>query len=373
MSDLQGLPALSLQDNPLINPPALPHGAPALDIIKDEHFLPAIRWGIEKAKQEIAVIRDTKAVATFENTVEALEFAGEDLKRIVGVYGQFCYAKASDAFQDIQDTVTIELTRHANDVALDEKLFERVKAVYEQRDQLFLTEEKARVLKDAYLGFVAGGAELPPEQKERFRAVDERLSEIKEQFEKNTKNASEAYQRIVTDEAELAGVPERAKDNYRAQAEEKGLAEGSFLILLKPYPEEVLTHCSNRALREHISRAYSGACYHDAYDNSGLMMEITELQHEKARLLGYPTYADWAQSSSMAGSVKAIRDFLERSLEVYKPAAEREMNELREFAKKDPDGPAELKPWDVAYYSRMLKEQRFNFSVEETRPYFGLL
>ena len=365
-----------VRDNPLINPPALPHGVPAFHLIKNEHFLPALRSGMALHKKEVAAILDNKEKPTFENTIEALEFAGRDLHRVNKIFSCFCSSKTNDELRAIETVAKEELASHNNDMSLDTAIFKRIKAVYDERASLSLSEEQATLLQRTYKGYVDGGALLPLEQQERFRTINKELSAVTTAFGQNAVKATEAYQRIVTDEKELAGVPQRAKDEFREQAEKKGLAQGSFLLLLEPYPDAVMTHCSNRALREEISRAYSECCFHDAFDNTGNNMKIAELSHEKAKMLGYETYADFVVSNRMVESVQEVKDFLGRNLTVYKEAAEIELKDLRDFAaekqRANNEEVTELKPWDQAYYARMMKEEKFKFETEELRPYFDL-
>ena len=271
----------------------------------------------------------------------------------------------------IEEIGNSELTSHYSDFSLDAALFARIKTIYDNCAQLSLTGEQSMLLNETYKGFVDNGALLNTAQQTRLRVISETLSNLTTQFENNTVKAAEAFRRIITDEAELDGVPERAKNDYRAQAKEAGLADGTFLIALEPYPADIFDLATNRALREDIYRADNNSCFHDAYDNTGILMDLVRLRREKAQLMGYATYADFSLSDSMAGSSKTVKDFLEKNLATYKPAADADLQELQAFALKT-DGLTDLKPWDTAYYSRMLKEQKFNLKTEDLRPYFDL-
>jgi len=357
--------------NPLINPPCLPYKAPPLDQVVNAHFLPAIRYGIACGKAQIAAIRDNPAPATFDNTIVALEAADEDLARISSVFHTFCSSCSSDELREVEEIVDVEMSRYHTDIALNEALFARIRTVFEQKTTLNLTGEQAMLLDDTYKGFVRGGALLEGEAKVRLRVINEELAVRTTQFANNETKATEAYTKTITDEAELDGVPVRAKKLFQRFAREEGLAEGSFLIKLEPFPSEIFSHCTNRALREALYCVNAALCYHDAFDNTGLVMDIVRLRHERAKLLGFATHAAFVLDERMAGDVPTVQTFLEKNLAVYKPAAEKELAALRAYA-QECDGLDEIKPWDVAYYARKLKEKTFNFEVETLRPYFNL-
>ena len=356
--------------NPLINPPALPFGVPALDRIKNEHFLPAIRYGIALGKERTEQVRDNPAPATFENTIEALEYADEDLTRIGAVFSALCSSCSSDELREIEEIADVEMSHYHSDIMLDEKLFARVKSVHDQKDKLGLRADQKKLLEDSYKGFVRSGALLDEVQKKRKRELSEALAVSCTKFGNNETKATEAYKKLVEDETQLVGVPERAKKLFQRFAKEEGYENG-WLIKLEPYPMEVMTHADNRTLREEIYRAYAGQCYKGEFDNCGLVVDIVRLRDESARQLGFATYADFVLAERMAGDVKTVQDFLEKNLAMYKPAAEKELAALRTFA-KERDGIDVLKAWDIAYYTRTLKEKTFNFEVESLRPYFRL-
>jgi len=356
--------------NPLINPPSMPYGVPALDRLKTEHFLPAIRYGIALGKARIAEIRDNAAVATFANTIEALEQADEVLARSNAVFGCLCSSASSDELREVEESVDVEMAHYHSDIMLDEALFARIRAVYEQRQSLGLRPDQAELLDDTYKSFVRSGALLEAQGKARMREISEALATRCTLFGNNETKATEAYKKFVEDERQLAGVPERAKKLFQRMAREEG-HESGWLIKLEPYPMEIMTHADHRGLREEIYRAYAARCYKDGFDNATLLIEIVRLRDERAKLLGFATHADFVLAERMAGDVKTVQAFLEENLAAYKPAAEIELSKLRAFA-KERDGLDEIKAWDVAYYARALKEKTFNFELESLRPYFKL-
>lgn len=355
--------------NPLIHPPVLPHGVPAFDLIKDEHLLPAVRYGIEKARANLAALRDNGQAPTFENTIEALEVADSELARVACVFATICGSNSNDTVREIEEIADAEMSNYYSDLSLDEKLFERVHAVYLTKDALTLSPEQAKLLEETHKYFVRSGALLPAEAKKRLREINEELSKRSTLFSNNITKATEAYKKLITDEADLAGVPDRAKQLYRHLAKEEG-REG-FLITLSPPPIDIYTHAANRSLREEVYNANETRCFGDAFDNRENILALVKLRGERAKLMGYATYADYVLDDRMAGDTKTVQDFLEKNLTVYKKACEKELAAIRAFA-KETDGIEELKPWDYAYYARLLKEKTFNFELETLRPYFNL-
>lgn len=363
--------AQNLQANPLVNPPKLPYGAPAFDLITNDHFVPAIDWALANANAEIDAIKNNPALPTFKNTIEALEFAGSDLSRVSGIYHTFTNSKSSDELRALQESIADKMEKYSSAIKLDDALFARVEAVYKAKGMLKLDAEQSMLLDKTYKSFVRNGAQLGVLEKQRYREINERLAALGVQYSNNDMKSTEAYKRVVDNESDLDGVPQRAKDQYKKAADEAGLS-GKWLILLEPHPSDILTHASNRALREEIHKAlWNVGSEAGPYDNRPIILEIVKLRHEAAQLLGFPTHAEYVLSDRMAGSQKTVEDFLEKNLQTYKPAAVEYLDQLKAFAVKT-DGLTDLKPWDVAYYGRILKEQTFNINMEQVRPYFDL-
>lgn len=356
--------------NPLLGPSKLPYGAPPLDSVKVEHFLPAQKIGIEEAKREIAAIKTSKAPATFQNTIEALEFSGATLSRVMTVFGNLSGANSSEELRAIEGELKVAAVKHGNDISLDADLFKRVKEVYDQRETLNLSGEQRMLLDETYKGFVRSGALLDEDQKQRLREISEKMTELRTAYKNNNLQSVAAYQKVVDDEAQLAGVPERAKAAYREAAEAAGLP-GKFLIKLAPPPLDIMAYGENRALREEISCALSNVAYKDAFDNSQNAIEIAKLRHEVAGIMGFDSHAAFVLDNRMAKTPEAVKDFLAKNEKVYRPAAEEYLQKVKDYAQKA-DGIADLKPWDMAYYGRRLKEEEFQLSMESLRPYFDL-
>lgn len=359
-----------LSSNPLVNGPQLPYGAPPLDIVKTEHFMPAIKHYMAEAKQQIADIKNNRAPASFENTISALEFAGRDFGRVTGVFGAISGNNADDKIREIESEVSVLSVQYSNDVMMDAGLFKRVKDVYDNRAALKLSPEQKMLLDETYKSFVRSGALLDDVKKQEMRAVDEKLAELGTTFKNNTVKATDAWEKAITDENELRGLPDRVKAMYKAYAEKKGL-QNQWLIKLSPPPIDILEYSENRSLREEVHKARSNVAFGGQYDNRPVILEIVQLRQKKADLLGFPTYAAYVLDDRMAKDTKTVMNFLQRNEDVYKPAAEAFVAKVGAYAAKT-DNLNDLKPWDMLYYSRKLKEETFQLNMETLRPYFDL-
>ena len=356
--------------NPLLNPPALPHDAPPLDIIRTEHFLPAVKEAIALARQDIAAIQTNPAAPDFQNTIEALEFAGQTLSRVSSIFGHISGTNSNDEIRDLETEIDAEQVKYGNDVMLDDVLFARVKKVHDASASLQLTAEQKMLLENTYKGFVRSGALLNAADKQELRTMNEKLSELGTKFSNNTVNSTKAYKKIIDDEKDLAGVPDRAKNIYKQCAEEEGLP-GKWVIRLSPPPMDIFEYGENRALREEIFRARASIAYQGQHDNSAVVLDIVRLRQRRAELLGYPNHAAFVLDDRMAKTPKEVMEFLDKNAAIYRPAAEGFLQQLKDFALKT-DNLADFKPWDVAFYWRILQEKIFNLNLEELRPYFDL-
>lgn len=357
-------------DNPLLSPSPLPHGAPPLDKVRTEHFLPALKAAIATARANVAHIRDNTDAPTFENTIEALEFSNHNLSRVSLIFSSISGANSNDEIRAMESEFEVEGVKFGNDVMMDAALFARVKTVYDGRAKLNLTGEQAELLEQTYKGFIRNGALLDaPDQKE-FRVLSEKLSELGTKFENNTVEATQAYKKVIDDEKDLAGLPWRVKNVYKDKAEKAGL-KGKWLILMSPPPMDIFEYSENRALREEIYRARTTLAYDGQYDNRPIVLEMVKLRQRKAELLGYPNYAAFILEERMAKTPHAVMTFLEDNRKVYRPAAEEFLQQIRDFALKT-DGLIDLKPWDSAFYRQKLQKETFDFDPEELRPYLDL-
>lgn len=361
----------AFKNNPLINPPRLPHDAPPLDVVKVEHFLPAVHYGVEAAMNDIEIIKRNPASPDFANTIEALELAGALLSRVATVFGNIAGNNADDAIRAIEEEIDVAVVKYSNDVMMDSGLFDRVKKVYLKREALDLSFEETMLLEETYKRFARSGADLPEEAKAELRKINERLAALATTFKNNVVKATDAYGRVVTDESELKGLPERTKALYRAYAEEKGNKD-QWLIKLSPPPIDILEYAENRALREEIQKARLETAYGGEFDNRPVILEMVGLKHRQAQLLGFKDYASFVLDDRMAKTSAAVLEFLDKNEAVYRPAADKYLQKVKDYAQKT-DNLAELKPWDFLYYSRRLKEETFTLNLEELRPYFDLV
>ena len=339
--------------------------------IKTEHFLPAFVRAIKNAKIEIGLIADSKDTPSFKNTIEALDFAGEQLDRISSIFFNLNAAETNESIQEIAQEVSPLLTEFSNDVALNATLFERVKLIYNYRNSLSLSKEQKTLLDKKYKGFSRNGANLNKEQKETLRAIDKEQSKLKLSFGENILAETNRYELIITDLSDLDGLPEGAIEAAKQTADEKG--KKGWLITLD-YRSYVpfMTYAKNRPLRKELALAFGRKGFqNDALDNQEIVLKISQLRFKRAQLLGYKTHAHFVLEERMAKTPGNVRNFLEDLLEKALPAAKKEFQELEAFAKKI-DGIDGLEKWDSAYYSEKLKQDRFNFDDEQLKPYFKL-
>ena len=354
-----------------MNPLLSPFDTAPFSKIKNEHFKPAFLQAIEDARAEIDTIVNNTAAPTFENTIEALEFAGQQLDRISSVFFNLNSAETNDEIQQIAQEVSPLLSEFSNDITLNKALFKRVKAVYEQRDTLDLTVEQDTLLDKKYKSFSRNGANLPEGKKKRLREIDTELSKLKLKFGENILAETNAFEMPITDENQLEGLPDGEKEAAAQLAKSKD-KEGWLVTLDYPSYIPFMKYAKNRELRKKLSLAFGSKCFHkDKLDNQENVLKIANLRHERAVLLGYNTHADFVLEERMAETPEKVHGFLSELLEKAKPAAEREFKELSAFA-KDLDGIDQLEKWDGAYYAEKLKQKLFNRDDEKLKPYFKL-
>lgn len=346
------------------------HTAP-FSKIKNEDFLPAFIQGIADAKKEIDEICENKEAPTFKNTIEALDFSGEQLDRISSIFFNLNSAETNDEIQKIAQEVSPLLSEFSNDITLNKTLFKRVKAVYDQKEQLDLTKEQETLLDKKYKSFSRNGANLPEDKKQELRQIDKELSQLKLKFGENVLAETNKYELHITNEEDLAGLPEDAKEEAKQTAEAKK-KEGWVITLQYPSYIPFMTYANNRELRKELAIAFGAKGFHgDVLDNQEIVLKIAKLRHQRANLLGYPTHAHFVLEERMAKNPETVTTFLQDLLEKAKPAAEKEFEKLSAFA-KELDGFDHLEKWDGAYYSEKLKQKLFDLDDEKLKPYFKL-
>jgi peptidyl-dipeptidase Dcp len=357
--------------NPLLEISNLPNKAPAFEKIKAEHYIPAIEAAIAEARANYDAIKNNTDAPTFENTILAMETASETLGTVAGIFYNQLSCMGGDDLHDLAEKIGPINANFSSDIILDESLFARVKAVYDQRADLDLTVEQHTLLEESYKDFARGGALLDDAKKQRLREISEALSTLSPSFMNNASKSAEAFELIIDDQADLAGLPDSAIEAAAHAAAEKGL-EGKWRFTLD-YPSYIpfIEFASNRELRHTMWLAFTNRAYGDEYDNCDNILKIVSLKDERAKLLGYDTHAHYVLENRMAETPATVLGFLDKLKSAYKPAAEADLKQLQDFA-KDLDGIEELKQWDICYYSEKLKQKLFNFSSEDLRPYFPL-
>ncbi|AOR27815.1 peptidase, M3 family [Formosa sp. Hel1_33_131] len=348
-----------------------PYNTAPFSKIKTDAFLPSFVKAIETAKKEIDQIVENKAAPTFENTIEALDYTGEQLDRISSIFFNLNAAETNEDIQKIAQEVSPLLTEFSNDVALNTALFERVKSVYNTKASLSLTEEQKTLLDKKYKGFSRNGANLNADQKEILRVIDKEQSQLQLTFGENILAETNRYELLITEVSDLEGLPEGAIEAAKQMAEEKD-KKGWLLTLDYPSYVPFMTYAKNRNLRKQLALAFGQKGFqNDNLDNQDIVLKITQLRYKRAQLLGYETHAHFVLEERMAKTPETVRTFLEDLLEKAQPAAKKEFEELENFA-KNLDNIDRLEKWDSAYYSEKLKQERFNFDDEQLKPYFKL-
>ena len=355
-----------------MNPLLSPFDTAPFSKIKNEHFKPAFLKAIEDAKAEIDAITSNTDLPTFENTIEALEFSGQQLDRISSVFFNLNSAETNEEIQKIAQEVSPLLSEFSNDITLNEELFKRIKSVYEQKDTLELTVEQQTLLDKKYKSFSRNGANLSEEKKKRLREIDAKLAKLKLTFGENVLAETNKYQLYLTEESDLDGLPEGEKEAAAQRASDKGKEEGWMITLDYPSYIPFMKYAKNRELRKELSLAFGSKAFHnDKLDNQENVLEIAKLRFERANLLGYKTHADFVLEERMAETPKKVHSFLNELLEKAKPAANREYQQLEDFAKKL-DHIDRLEKWDGSFYSEKLKQNLFDLDDEKLKPYFKL-
>jgi len=348
-----------------------PYNTAPFSKIKTNAFLPAFRKAIESAKNEIDQIVENKATPSFKNTIEALEYTGEQLDRISSIFFNLNAAETNEEIQKIAQEVSPLLTEFSNDVALNTALFERVKHVYNTKESLSLNEEQKTLLDKKYKGFSRNGANLSNDQKEVLRAIDKEQSQLKLTFGEHILAETNRYELLISELSDLDGLPDGAIEAAKQLAEEKD--KKGWLITLD-YPSYIpfMTYAKNRALRKELAIAFGQKGFqNDNLDNQEIVLKIAKLRFKRAQLLGYKTHAHFVLEERMAKTPETVGTFLEDLLSKALTAAKKEFEELENFA-KNLDSIDQLEKWDSAYYSEKLKQERFNFDDEQLKPYFKL-
>lgn len=357
--------------NPLLEAYKTPHQTAPFDKIKTSDYEPAFEAAMKKHDAEIRKIVNNKAVPTFQNTIEALEYSGELLEKVSSVFFNLLSAESNDEMMAISEHIQPKLTEHSNNISLNDKLFQRVKAVYEQKDQLNLTVEQVRLLQNAYDGFVRNGANLSPEDKEKYRDLSTQLSTLTLVFGQNVLKATNAYELLLTNEKQLEGLPQGEKEAAAQRA--KGKNQSGWLIDLSgPSYVSFMKYAKNRELRKELYMAYTTKCTSGEFDNRENIRQIVNTRLAIANLLGYKTYSDYVLNKRMAANAANVYELLNELLTGFAPAAMQEYSEVQGFAIGSEGKNVEIMPYDWSFYSEKLKDKKFDINDEMIRPYFEL-
>ena len=357
--------------NPLLTESSAPFGAPQFDKIEDAHYLPAFEAAIAEAKAEIDAIVANEQEPTFENTIEAMEYSGKTLDQVAGIFYNLMESNTNDAMQATAEQISPMLTEYSMYVSLNNDLFQRVKAVYEKKDELGLEKDQLKLLEDNYKSFVRGGANLSDEDKALYSKWSEELSLVTLQFSKNVLAATNAYTLHVTEEADLAGLPEFVRTMAAETAAEKGL-EGWAFTLQAPSYGPFMKYSQNRELRKQLWMAYNTRAVGGEFDNTEIVKQIVDLRIKIANILGYETYADYALEDRMAKTTPTVNEFIMNLLEPSLKYAKKDVADVLAYAKKNGFNDSKLMPWDFSYWSERYQEAEYSLNAEELKPYFQL-
>jgi peptidyl-dipeptidase Dcp len=360
------------EENPMLTDFNTPFDAPPFDRIDNEHFLPAYEQAIEQHKAEIADIVNNNAVPDFENTIVAYDNAGELLGRVSRIFGGLNSANTNDRMQEIAKETTPMLSAHRNEIRFNEQLFARIKTVYDKRDELGLDPEQMRVVEKIYEDFARNGAALPEEERNRLKAINERISMVSLQLGQNLLAENNGFKLVIEDETDLAGLPENV---ISAAAEEAKAAghEGKWVFTLaKPSWIPFLQFSERRDLREKIYTAYINRGNNDnEHDNKELFIELMLLRQQMSELLGYDNYAEYFTSIQMAENPQNVYDFLYQVWEPSLARAKSERDEMQSIVNREGKN-FDLQSWDWWYYAEIVREEKYNLNEDDLKPYFSL-
>lgn len=359
-------------ENPFFKPYDTPYGTPPFDKIKIEHYEPAFDEAIRQHKVEIETIAANPFAPTFQNTIAAMEYSGEMLNRVSGVFFNLLSAESNDEMMMISQRLSPKLSEHSNNINLNEKLFARVKTVYDNRLTSGLLPEQIRLVEKYYEQFENSGATLSAEDKETYRKLSMELSKTTLDFGQNNLKETNRFEMLLTDEADLAGLPVSILEAAVAKAKSKG-KEGWMFDLSAPSYIGFMKYSTRRDLREKLYMAYNTkSVMGGEFDNKENIQKIVNLRLQIAHLLGYGNYAGYALKNRMAKNEEGVYNLLDQLTRAYGETARQEVKDVEAFAAKMEGKPIEIQPWDWSYYSDKLKDDRFDLNDEMTRPYFEL-
>ncbi len=346
------------------------NGAIPFDKITNSDFEPAILQGIEEQKQQINAIVNQRSVPNFENTILALEQSGKTLSRVLGVFYPYISANSNDELMEISTKLSPVLTAHSTSISLNEKLWERVKFVYDNADKLNLDSEDRMLLEETYISFVRSGANLQGEAREKYRQLNNDISMLTLKFGQNVLKELNTYE-IWLEKEDLAGLPESSIEAARTAAKEKG-KDGYLITLAAPSYRPFMQYSSRRDLREKLYKMYNSRNTSGEFSNIEIMSQIADKRRQLANIFGYKTFAEYKLSHTMAQNSQNVYNLLNNLRDAYLPAQKNEMKELEKFASTLEGKKVKIEAWDYSYYFNKLKDNKFDLNDEILRPYFEL-
>ena len=360
------------RQNPFFQTWTTPYGIPPFEQIKYEHYLPAFEEGMKQQKAEVDEICNNIEEPTFQNTCEALEYSGVLLYNVTAVFSNMESACNSSEMEKISEEVAPKLSAHSDDINLNQTLFERIKTLYDKKDELNLEPVEMRLLEEQYKRFVRGGALIPEEQQPRFREINERLALLSIKFANNVLKASNGYKLVVDDKSRLEGLPETALAAALELGEKEEATKGKYVFTIQlPSYEPLLQFCKDRELRKEMWTAYSTRCISDSLSNLEVINETVNLRMERAKMFGFDSHAAFVLDNCMAKTPEAVNNLL---MQVWKPAIKKAKEEAAEYQKMiDAEGGNfKLEPCDWRYYTEKLRKEKYDIKEEEVSVYFSL-
>lgn len=358
--------------NPFLAKYNTPHGTPPFNLIKNEHYEPAVKEGIRQHEQEIDKIIKNKQAPTFENTIVAYEASGETLSKVLQVFFNLLSAESNEEMMEISQRISPIISEHSNNVSLNEDLFKRIKVIYDKRSELNLTPEQIRLVEKVYEGFENSGATLSEKDKATYRELSTALSQLTLMFGQNVLKDTNKFEMLLTDKADLEGLPESVLSAAATAAKSKG-KEGWLFDLSAPSYIGFMKYSTRRDLREKLYIAYSTRCVMGGdFDNQENVRKIAETRLEIANLFGYPDYASFSLRRVMAKNKENVYNLLDKLFDAYALSARQDVKEVQGYAIGMEGKAIEIQPWDWSYYSEKLKDAKYELNDEMVRPYFEL-
>lgn len=370
---LTGCKQKEMNENPFLNDSyGTPFEVPPFEKIKAAHYMPAYLQGIEEQKKELHAIITSPEDPTFENTIKALEYSGQLLTRVGRVFGALNSANTNDTLQQLNKELSPILSKHRDDINLNDTLFRRVKSVFENQTKFTLTAEEKKVLDDTYKGFVRSGAALSPEDKDKLRKINQEMSLLSVQFGQNLLAETNDFKLVIDKEEDLSGLP-AGLVAQAAQTAKSMKMDGKWVFTIQyPIMEPFLKYSDKRELRKKLFTAYFMKGDNDnERDNKKIIARIANLRVERSKLLGYNSYADFVLERNMAKTPDRVKEFLGQVWAAATPVAKAEAEAQQEIIKNE-GGKFKLEPWDWWYYSEKIKKAKYDLDDEITRPYFKI-